>query len=366
MHNYKYKIFGYLIFSVTCLFLIKEPFSKENNKNEFLERKWAGDLQQIDKIFWNESTVIHLLERAGFGGNQKLINKMLKLSPTEAVNYMVDYEHQEDIYNEAFSESGIYDESLNHFPPSRPATTKLAKDTGKALGISVKPEGNRALQPIVNKFFYWLRASRLETKRVAYWWANKMLNTNRPLEEKMTLFWHNHFSTSETKVRDYRKLLLQNQTLRKNATSDFKTILISIAQDPAMLSFLDAGKNVKGAPNENFAREIMELFSMGVGNYSEKDIREAARAFTGWNSENLKFIVLKDLHDKDEKTFLSKTGKFNGLEIIDIILEQPITARFLVTKLYKEFVREELDPLVVEKLSNEFFLSDYKLKPLLK
>ncbi len=140
---------------------------------------------------------------------------------------------------------------------------------------------------MVDKFFYWLRASMLETRRVAYWWADRMLNTERPLEEKMTLFWHGHFATSEDKVRDFRKMLRQNETFRRHATGDFRDLMVAVAQDPAMLYFLDAGVNVKGAPNENFAREIMELFTMGVGHYGEQDIREAARAFTGWNADEL-------------------------------------------------------------------------------
>ena len=185
------------------------------------------------------------------------------------------------------------------------------------MGVKVKPSGNRRLQPVVNKFFYWLRASMLETRRVSYWWANRMLNTNRPLEEKMALFWHGHFATSEAKVRDYRKMLLQNETFRRHATGNFRDLVVAVAQDPAMLYFLDAGVNVKGAPNENFAREIMELFTMGVGNYSEQDIREAARAFTGWNSDDLTFVVNTAQHDDGAKSFLGYEGDFDGVQVID-------------------------------------------------
>ena len=193
------------------------------------------------------------------------------------------------------------------------------------------------MQPIVNKFFYWLRASMLETRRLSHWWAGRMLTSPRPLEEKMTLFWHNHFSNSEAKVRDYRKMKLQNATFRKHATGNFRELLIATAKDPAMLYFLDAGQNIKGAPNENFAREIMELFTLGDGNYSEKDIREAARAFTGWNTNDLEFIVNKDQHDTEEKTVLSITGNFDGIDIIDILLKQEAASKFLVRKIYKEF-----------------------------
>ena len=113
----------------------------------------------------------------------------------------------------------------------------------------------------------------------------------------MALFWHGHFATSEEKVRDYRKMLVQLDLFYRHGTGNFRDLVIGVAQDPAMLAFLDAGVNVKGAPNENFAREIMELFTMGVGNYSETDIREAARAFTGWNFVDLTFVVNQDQHD---------------------------------------------------------------------
>ena len=131
-----------------------------------------------------------------------------------------------------------------------------------------------------------------------------MVATERPLEEKMALFWHGHFATGGDKVRDYRKMLDQLELFHQKGTGNFRELLIGVAQDPAMLVFLDAGQNVKGAPNENFGREVMELFTMGVGNYTEKDIREAARAFTGWTNDDLRFKVDEAKHDDGEKTFL--------------------------------------------------------------
>ena len=133
-----------------------------------------------------------------------------------------------------------------------------------------------------------------------------MLDTPRPLEEKMALFWHGHFATAQNKVRDYRKMLGQIALFERHATGNFGELLVAVAQDPAMLYYLDAGVNVKGAANENFAREVMELFTMGVGNYTEEDVREAARAFTGWNFENLDFVVNAAKHDDGSKTFLGR------------------------------------------------------------
>ena len=133
-----------------------------------------------------------------------------------------------------------------------------------------------------------------------------------------------------------------------------------------MLSFLDAGVNVKGAPNENFAREIMEMFTMGVGNYTEKDIREAARAFTGWNYVDLKFVVNKDQHDDGEKTFLGKTGNFDGVEVIDIIMQQPVTADYIAGKIYRFFVRQDLSPELQKKLGAVLRDNHYEIAPLLE
>ncbi len=326
---------------------------------------WAGDLTPIGPKDWNPQRAAHLLERAGFGGTPEEIAQLAAMTPQAAVRRLV---YHKKIANNlpAFDESGVHDSGLEPFPASRPAATDLARDTGESMGVKVKPAGNRRLQPVANKFFYWLRASRLETNRVAYWWANRMLATNRPLEEKMALFWHGHFATSEEKVRDYRKMLRQNELFRAHGTGNFRDLLIKVAQDPAMLAFLDAGVNIKGAPNENFAREIMEMFSMGVGNYSETDIREAARAFTGWNFVNLDFVVTPEKHDNSAKTFFGKQGHFNGVDIIDLILTKPVTGEYVAGRLYGFFVRQDLPPALRAKLGAKLRESNYEIAPLLE
>ncbi|MYA36385.1 MAG: DUF1800 domain-containing protein [Gammaproteobacteria bacterium] len=302
-----------------------------------------GDFEPISPIEWNEAKARHLLERAGFGARPEEVAEFAAMTPAEAVRRLVYFEGAPDVELPGFDHSGVFDEGLDPFPPSRPATTELARRQGHALGIQVKPGGDRPLQPVVNKFFYWLRASRLETDRVAYWWAERMLNSPRPLEEKMALFWHGHFATNENKVRDYRKMLKQLNLFQEKGLGDFRGLLIGVAQDPAMLNFLDAGVNTRGSPNENFAREIMELFTMGVGNYGESDVREAARAFTGWNYEGLEFTVVTEDHDFGVKRVLGREGDFDGVEVIDIILEQDATAEFIARKIYNYFVSEELD-----------------------
>ncbi|HZP91342.1 MAG TPA: DUF1800 domain-containing protein [Burkholderiales bacterium] len=327
--------------------------------------EWRGDLSPISTGDWSAARAAHLLERAGFGGTPEEIAALAAMAPRDAVRQLVYYQSIEDGLP-PFDESGIHDPGLEPFPASRPAATDLAKEKGESMGVKVKPEGNRRLQPVANKFFYWLRASRLETHRLAYWWANRMLLTRRPLQEKMALFWHGHFATSEEKVRDYRKMLRQNRLFRDKGTGNFRDLLIGVAQDPAMLAYLDAGVNVKGAPNENFAREIMELFTMGVGNYSERDIREAARAFTGWNFVDLDFTVSPDKHDAGVKRVLGSEGRFDGVDVIDVILSRPVTSEFVAGKIYRYFVRQDLSPELKAALGAKLRESHYEIAPLLE
>ena len=325
---------------------------------------WADDLSPIATEQWNAERARHLLERAGFGGTPQDIARFAAMTPSAAVAALV-HSKPADSAMAPFDESDIHDAGLEPFPPSRPAVTNQAKQTGEALGVKVKPTGNRRMQPVVDKFFYWLRASRLETDRLAYWWANRMLTTAAPLQEKMALFWHGHFANNEEKVRDYRKMKGQLALFQAKGTGNFRELLIGAAQDPAMLAFLDAGVNVKGAPNENFAREIMELFTMGVGNYNERDIREAARAFTGWNYKGLVFTKIAAKHDDSAKSVLGQSGKLDGEQVIDIILAQPVTAEFIAAKLYRNFVREAMSDATRKQLGHILRSNNYELAPLL-
>ena len=327
---------------------------------------WQEDLTPIGQSDWGEREAAHLLERAGFGGAGDEVAELVALGSEAAIRRMVLFEGAPESGLADFDHSGIFEEGLDPFLPSRPATTRAAKRDGEALGVQVKAGGNRPVQPVVNQFFYWLRASRLETDRVAYWWANRMLLSPRPLEEKMALFWHGHFATNEDKVRDYRKMLKQLELFQSEGLGNFRDLLIGVAQDPAMLAFLDAGVNVKGAPNENFAREIMELFTMGVGHYSEKDVREAARAFTGWNFRGLEFHVNEDQHDAGSKTVLGKSGHFDGVGVIDIILAQEATAGHVAGKIYRYFVREELSPEFQRELGKRLMALDYEVTPFVR
>ncbi len=327
---------------------------------------WTGDLTPIAAADWSYDRAEHLLGRAGFSGTPEEVQRLADMTPEEAVSALVDYDDIPNDHLEAFEHSGFWDETLMQFPPSRPAATERAMVRGGSMGIRVKPEFvNRHMQPVSDRFFYWLRATTLETRRVGQWWGERMLDTDSPLQEKMALFWHGHFATAQNKVRDYRKMLLQIDTFERHATGNFGELLVAVAQDPGMLYYLDAGVNVKGAANENFAREVMELFTMGVGNYIERDVREAARAFTGWNFVNLDFVVNEEQHDDGPKTFLDRTGNFDGVDVLNIILEQPVTAEYIASKIYRFFVREDPSPALQAELGAVLRDNGYELKPLL-
>ena len=327
---------------------------------------WKGDLTPVTAADWSYDGAEHLLGRAGFSGTPEEIQKLANMTPEQAVRSLVSYDSLSNDHLQSFEHSGFWDQTLMRFPPSRPAATDQAMAQGESMGVRGKPDHvNRHMQPVSDRFFYWLRATQLETRRVGYWWAERMLDTDRPLEEKMALFWHGHFATAQNKVRDYRKMLGQIDMFERHATGNFGDLLIAVAQDPGMLYYLDAGVNVKGAANENFAREVMELFTMGVGNYTEQDVREAARAFTGWNFENLDFVVNTAQHDDGSKTFLGRTGDFDGVDVLDIILEQPVTAEYIAAKIYRFFVRDDLSPALTVRLGAVLRDNDYELRPLL-
>jgi uncharacterized protein (DUF1800 family) len=198
---------------------------------------------------------------------------------------------------------------------------------------------------------------------VQAWWLYKMIHSNQPLREKLTLFWHGHFASGLDKVRNGFALQQQNQLFRQRSLGNFQQFVLAVAQNPAMLRYLDNDENVKAHPNENFARELMELFTMGVhGGYSERDIQESARAFTGWTASrpkkrddysaaiNPQFVFDQKNHDSGNKTFLGQSGNFDGADIVRIVSQQPSTPYFIGGKLWRFFISEnptqaELDAL---------------------
>ena len=219
-------------------------------------------------------------------------------------------------------------------------------------------------------------------------WIYRMINSKRPLEEKMALFWHHVFATGYAKGQHALAMNDQITLFRRVGMSSMRQILLELSMNPAMIYWLDNNENRKGEPNENYGRELLELFSMGVGNYSEEDVKNCARAFTGWTFEqpaplyphgfySPKFLFRQDHHDGGEKTFLGRTGNFNGGDIIDIIVEQPATARFISRHLYNFFVADEpqvsswnvtppQDPEAIELLSNAYMESKGEMRHILR
>jgi len=195
------------------------------------------------------------------------------------------------------------------------------------------------------------------------WIVNMGKEPQNALAEHMSLFWHGHFAC-RTKVAFLAAQQLDS--IRKNALGNFRELVLAIAKDPSMIRYLNNQQNRKDRPNENFARELMELFTIGRGNYTETDVKQAARAFTGWFSNKKgEFNFREDRHDFGKKTFMGKTGKFDGTDIINIILERKETAVFIVSKLYRYFVNEQINPKYIEELASLFYDSDYDIKKLM-
>ena len=220
-------------------------------------------------------------------------------------------------------------------------------------------------------------------------WLYRMISTRCPLEEKIPLFWHGLFAVAYSKTNNSRSILNQFEMFRRLGLGSFKDLLVELSRDPAMIFWLDNNYNHAGAVNENYGRELLELFAMGVGNYTEQDVKEAARAFTGWTLGNVDYMRVKankdsfspfgriawhftynpDDHDDGVKTFLGETGSFDGEDIVEIIARQPATARFLCTRLFQFFATDEVDAdgrEVVDEMTRSYFENDYETRAVLR
>ena len=203
--------------------------------------------------------------------------------------------------------------------------------------------------------------------QIKAWWYREMLGTDTPFTERMTLFWHNHLTTETRKVKWPALVHDQNRLLRRHALGSFRTLLHEIVRDPAMLRYLDGAASRKEHPNENFARELLELFTLGEGHYTEQDIREAARAFTGWRLRRDGSAHFRARwHDDGRKTFLGRTGRFDGDDIVEIILDQHRTAIFVTEKLWRELVSPDPEADEVRRLAEIFRGNGYEIRPLVR
>ena len=264
------------------------------------------------------------------------------------------------------------------------------KDYGELVEDLLHPERFPDLgDDLLSRYFPALVNDGVEGPEV--WssrWIWRMANTKRPLEEKMALFWHHVFATGWFKSEHTHTMVAQIQMLRENGLNNLRTILLNLSRDPAMIYWLDNCESHASAPNENFGRELLELFSMGIGNYSETDVKMAGRAFTGWTFQQpiplypyglypATFLYRPEDHDDSEKTFLGHTGRLNGEDIIDIIVKQEATARFIARHLYNFFVADELqvsawsviapqDPAAIDELAQAFLASDGDLRAVMR
>jgi uncharacterized protein (DUF1800 family) len=280
----------------------------------------------------------HLMWRAGFGPAAAQLAELPGVKPL-------------DLFKALQKESS-----------KKPQLLDATDDYLKGLVQGLQEEGRRNLSAEERKNIQ--QQTRYAVRNLNLFWLGEMVDTTAQLREKMAFFWHGHFASRNVNVFYQQDML---QTIRENALGSFRNLLYGVSKSAAMLNFLNAQQNRKDHPNENFAREVMELFTLGRGNYTEHDIKEAARAFTGWSS-NLKgeYIFRKFQHDDGQKTVLGKTGNFIGEDVLDILLEQKQTAKYITQKIYRFFVNDTVDQQKVNWLADRFYKSDYNIGKLME
>ncbi|HXA45451.1 MAG TPA: DUF1800 domain-containing protein [Candidatus Angelobacter sp.] len=301
----------------------------------------------MSKDKWNYEMAAHLLNRAGFGGPPADIQKLADLSQDQAISSLLDYENIAD---------STLDPDWAHPNPDE------VKQLRESLKNAATPEEKRQIQQAAN------RLTQTRFLELRGWWLQRMARGPRPFQEKMVLFWHGHFATSSEKVRNPYFMWRQNELFRRLATSNWELLLNEAGKDPAMLVWLDQAQSRKEHPNENFAREVMELFALGEGHYTEHDVTEAARALTGWSldQDTQKFIYRPRIHDDGQKTFLGRNGDLDGDEVIATIVEQPQAAKFITAKIWNYFAGQVPDEKLNAALANVLRANGNNFKPFLR
>ena len=277
-----------------------------------------GPLQQEDAQLDEASRVSHVLWRAGFGASPGELARFRELGLQATIDHLIDLEGVDDsaLEERLAAQDLDLEQSLNH---------------------------------------------------LQRWWLQRMAYTARPLQEKMTLFWHGILTSSFRIVGRGPYMLDQNNLFREKGMGRYNDLLKAISRDPAMMIYLDSRSNKKAAPNENYSRELMELFSLGIGHYTEKDVRESARAFTGWQfRRRTGFYLNAKQHDDGLKTFLGRTGNFDGDDIVDIIMEQPAAAEYICTRLWTFFAYPDPEPEVIERLADVFRANGTEIRPVVR
>lgn len=281
----------------------------------------------------------HLLVRAGFGGTPGMVQGLLSKGLDEAVDWLVDFEGESATGPDRIVQADTFDPRIK---------MQLTAADYEAYRKAREAGDEEAIAAFRRKQEQQERDDRSAMRSFEQWWLSRMIETPRPLEEKLTLFWHGHFAASYTTVENSWHMFRQNQFFRKHAAGNFGDLLHGIIEDPAMLRFLDNNRNRKGSPNENLAREIMELFSLGepelLGRkrspYRESDIKEGARALTGYTYRGNEFFFDESQHDNGLKRILGRSGRWNGHELVDMLLAHPSCSEFIAWKIYRAFVND--------------------------
>ena len=300
----------------------------------------ARELPEIaSEVVWDRRAAEHLLSRAGFGASEAEVARAVRRGREAVVAELLDVDpfHERPFYARR-RDSRSLDAYLRGLPP----------DERREEARRMRMEDEQQLRDF------------------SAWWVERMVGGEDPLRERMTLFWHGYFTSSQQDVRNSHEMIRQNQLLRANALGSFAHLLHAIARDPAMLEYLDNATNRRGSPNENFARELMELFALGEGNYTEEDVKEAARAFTGWTDRDGRFRFLPGQHDGGQKTVLGVTGELDGDQVIDLLLAQEACARHLAGELLAWLEGLAPAPERLAEYAALLLREDYEIRPFLE
>lgn len=321
----------------------------------------GSSLAPIQPASFGYGEARHLLWRAGFGGTPDQIQTLVEWGPERSVDYLLEVRK---VPSEPV-EAGRFDSGIIGPPDDerreRYRRARQMSDEEALARLRLERQRRQA-------------TDRAQARDVQRWWLTRMIESARPLEEKMTLFWHGHFATSYRTIEDSYHMFQQNQLLRAHALGSYATLMYQIIRDPAMLAYLDNNDSRKNRPNENLARELMELFSLGPGNYTEEDIKEGARALTGYTFEDDRFVFQRDNHDGGAKRILGRRGNMDGDDFVRTILEQPACSHFMSRKLYRFFAADvpesgDLDRETAEVLREMASLmrrADYQIAPVLR
>ena len=308
---------------------------------------------------WTIFEAAHLLKRAGFGGDPGQIKRFHRLGREAAVEELL--EPQEPIDAFPLPEWAEPEASAARMKAQYAAIRAVRMESNEMSPV----DADMKLRETRREYQKENRRQGIEARA---WWFRRMLLTKAPLREKMTLFWHDHFPSSDQKVREPALLMQQNQLFREHALGNFKTLTHAVTDNPAMILYLDAQNSKRSQPNENFARELMELFTLGEGHYTEGDVHEAARAFTGrrLNRQTGEVTQIRRQWDPGEKTLFTKSGKYDAGDVVDLIFEQGQTARFMVNKLWEYFAYDNPSTDLTDWLAGTFRKAGYETKPLLR